>query len=140
MVKYKLIAGLGNPGEKYTFTKHNLGFRVADELARRWGCSWKPWKSQALVASPEDPGRALLFKPQTYMNNSGQPLSNYLGYHNILPGEIIVILDDFSLPLGKLRLRKSGSAGGHNGLSSVIVHCGTDAIARLRLGIGPVAE
>src|SRR3989339_993962 len=136
----KLIVGLGNPGDKYALTRHNLGFRVADELARRWGCSWKNWKGVALAASSADAGRAQLFKPQTYMNNSGQPLLEYLAYHNILPGEIIVVLDDFSLPLGKLRLRNSGSAGGHNGLSSVIAHCGTDAVARLRLGIGPVAE
>lgn len=131
---FRLVAGLGNPGPQYTGTRHNAGFLVLDELARRAGVSFRfDPKWDAEVASL---GGRLLMKPQTFMNLSGESIGNYVRYHRLTPSEVLVILDDVALPLGELRLRKSGSAGGHNGLESALIHLSTEGVPRLRVGIG----
>lgn len=129
-----MVAGLGNPGPEYERTRHNVGFAVLDHLAREWKLDWqRSAKWGALWAKGEN---ALLVKPATYMNRSGEPLSAIAQFYKIAPQEMIVALDDFALPLGRLRIRPDGSAGGHNGLESVLAHFATDAIPRLRIGIG----
>lgn len=134
-VFFRLIVGLGNPGRQYAGTRHNAGFLVVDELARRSssGAFRFEAKWDAEVASAND---QVLMKPQTFMNLSGEAVSNYARYYRIEPSQVLVILDDVALPLGDLRLRKSGSAGGHNGLESVMVHLSTEGVPRLRVGIG----
>jgi PTH1 family peptidyl-tRNA hydrolase len=129
-----LIAGLGNPGAEYERTRHNIGFNVVDALAEEWGLSWQHSKSwHALWAKGES---AILVKPASYMNRSGEALSAVAKFYKIEPAEILVVLDDFALELGRLRIRLEGGTGGHNGLESIIVHFGTEAIPRLRIGIG----
>jgi peptidyl-tRNA hydrolase, PTH1 family len=130
----RLIAGLGNPGPEYAATRHNIGFMVADQLATQFGSTWeKSAKWDALCAKC---GAVLLVKPLSFMNRSGYPLLAVAQFYKIQPQEILVGLDDFSLPLGRLRLRAGGGPGGHNGLESVIVQFGTEEIPRLRIGIG----
>ena len=129
----RLVAGLGNPGREYQRTRHNVGFMVLDRLAadrqlpwnysEKWGAAWA--KSDVI-----------LVKPATYMNRSGEPLSAIANFYKITAAEILVVLDDFALPLGRLRLRTSGSFGGHNGLDSIFQHFGTGSVPRLRVGIG----
>ena len=129
-----MIAGLGNPGTEYKGTRHNVGFDVVDSLASEWGLAWQHSKNwQALWAKGP---HAILVKPASYMNRSGEPLSTIANFYKIEPAEVLVVLDDFALELGRLRLRLEGGPGGHNGLQSVIVHFGTEAIPRLRIGIG----
>lgn len=131
---FRLIAGLGNPGRQYAGTRHNVGFAVVDELARRCAAEFRfEPKWDAEVASCG--GRAFM-KPQTFMNLSGEAVGNYARYYRLAPEEVLVIIDDVALPLGDLRLRKTGSPGGHNGLESVLMHLGTEAVPRLRVGIG----
>lgn len=131
---FRLIAGLGNPGRQYAGTRHNAGFFVLDELARRAAVAFQyDSKWNADVASS---GGRTLMKPQTFMNLSGEAVVGYARYHRLDPAEVLVVFDDTALPLGDLRIRRSGSAGGHNGLKSIIAHFGTDEIARLRVGIG----
>jgi len=131
---FRLIAGLGNPGRQYAGTRHNAGFFVLDELARRAAVAFQyDSKWNADVASS---GGRTLMKPQTFMNLSGEAVVGYARYHRLDPAEVLVVFDDTALPLGDLRIRRSGSAGGHNGLRSIIAHFGTDEIARLRVGIG----
>jgi PTH1 family peptidyl-tRNA hydrolase len=130
----RLVVGLGNPGPEYNRTRHNVGFAVVDFLAAEWGLTWQHSKSwQALWAKGE---KALLVKPTSYMNRSGEAVAAVTGFYKIEPAEILVVLDDLALELGRLRLRPEGGTGGHNGLESIIVHLGTEAIPRLRLGIG----
>jgi peptidyl-tRNA hydrolase, PTH1 family len=130
----RLVAGLGNPGTEYRGTRHNIGFNVVDSLAAEWGLAWQHSKSwHALWAKG---GQAILAKPASYMNRSGEPLSAIARFYKIEPAEILVVLDDFALELGRLRFRLEGGPGGHNGLESIIVHFGTEAIPRLRIGIG----
>ena len=130
----RLVVGLGNPGAEYNRTRHNVGFDVVDLLASEWGLAWQHSKSwHALWAKGE---KAILVKPTSYMNRSGEPLSAVANFYKIAPGEILVVLDDLALELGRLRLRTEGGTGGHNGLESIIVHLGTEAIPRLRVGIG----
>ena len=136
-----LICGLGNPGERYRLTRHNVGFRVVDLLADRWrltGPGQVRDGSAQLEARLDDPiGRVLLVKPQRFMNLSGGPLKSAMRQTEIDPAsDLLVITDDVDLPLGKLRLRREGSAGGHNGLRSIIASLGTDEFHRLRVGIG----
>lgn len=132
--RIRLVAGLGNPGPEYERTRHNVGFAVLDQLASEWRISWQhSAKWGALWAKG---GKALLVKPATYMNRSGEPLSAIAQFYKIAPEETIVVLDDFALSLGRLRIRPDGSAGGHNGLESVLAHFGTDTVPRLRIGIG----
>lgn len=128
------MVGLGNPGKEYQFTRHNLGFEALDLLASSWGLEWKTerrWKSELALG----PGLYLL-KPLTWMNLSGEAVGSFCSYYRIPPSEILLILDDFALEIGRLRLRPSGSSGGHNGLASVLEKLGTQAVARLRIGIG----
>ena len=131
----RLVAGLGNPGAEYVHTRHNVGFMVVDLLAHEAGLTWE--KSSKWDAATAKFGDALLVKPASYMNRSGHPLFAIAQFYKISPQQIFVVLDDFSLPLGRLRIRQSGGPGGHNGLESIIVQFGTEEIPRLRLGIGP---
>jgi PTH1 family peptidyl-tRNA hydrolase len=135
----RLIAGLGNPGAEYNGTRHNIGFEVVDRLAAEWGLAWQHSKSwHALWAKNE---KAILVKPASYMNRSGEPLQAIAQFYKIAPVEMLVILDDMTLPLGRLRLRPDGGTAGHNGLESIIVQFATEEIPRLRIGIGaPPAE
>jgi peptidyl-tRNA hydrolase, PTH1 family len=131
---FRLVVGLGNPGPKYAGTRHNVGFLVIDELARRAAVEFRfepKWDSEVALC-----GGRMLMKPQTFMNLSGEAVGNYAHYHKIDHSEILVILDDAAIRLGELRLRPSGSAGGHNGLESILIHMATESIPRLRFGIG----
>src|SRR5438874_12269057 len=129
----KAVVGLGNPGDDYKGTRHNVGFEVVDELARRWHAKLKKWKATADTAIVKDRG-VILVEPRTYMNNSGQAIAAVMAFYRIQPADVLVVVDEVQLPLGKLRLRTSGSAGGHNGLKSVIEHVGLD-FPRLRIGV-----
>ena len=130
----RLVAGLGNPGPEYASTRHNIGFIVADQLAAQFGSTWeKSTKWDALLAKCGD---VFLTKPTSYMNRSGYPLLAIAQFYKIDPPEILVMVDDMTLPLGRLRLRLGGGSGGHNGLESVIMQFATEAIPRLRIGIG----
>jgi PTH1 family peptidyl-tRNA hydrolase len=132
-----LVAGLGNPGLEYSNTRHNVGFMVLDCLAKRQQVTFSrssSWKSQ--YAKWND---VILLKPWTFMNRSGDAIGPIALYYKILPEQILVVVDDAALPLGRLRLRQSGSDGGHNGLRSIIDHLGED-FPRLRIGIGPTTE
>ncbi len=135
----KVICGLGNPGERYRWTRHNVGFRVVDLLADRWGLTGqgRVRDGAALldVRRPED--RVLLVKPMKYMNVSGAPLRAAIRQTDVdVTADLLVVTDDIDLPLGRVRLRRSGSAGGHNGLRSTIEALGTDEFNRLRIGVG----
>jgi PTH1 family peptidyl-tRNA hydrolase len=134
----RLIAGLGNPGSEYAATRHNIGFMVADQLVARFGSAWE--KSARWDALSAKCGAVLLVKPLNFMNRSGHPLFAVAHFYKIEPQEILVVLDDFSLPLGRLRLRERGGPGGHNGLESVIAQFGTEEIPRLRVGIGAAPQ
>jgi PTH1 family peptidyl-tRNA hydrolase len=134
----RLVVGLGNPGREYTRTRHNIGFMVLDELARRWHLdSWK--KKDGALTTLERARGVMLVEPQTYMNLSGEPTQKIAAFHKIAPHDIFVVVDDLDLPFAKLRLRERGSAGGHNGLKSLIAHFGQD-FPRLRIGIGRDGE
>jgi len=130
----KLIAGLGNPGAKFRGTRHNVGFEVIDELARRAAVAFESAPAEALIARWRA-SDTLLVKPLTFMNLSGQAIGETLRYFKIDVADLLVIVDEAQLPLGKLRARARGSAGGHNGLKSVIAHLG-DEFSRLRVGVG----
>ena len=130
----KAVVGLGNPGERYRGTRHNLGFDVVDALAQRWGATLKAWKSIAEIAVVRDRG-VILVEPHTFMNLSGEAVGRVAAYHHVEPVDVLVVADDVNLPLGRLRLRRTGSAGGHNGLKSIIQHIG-DQFPRLRVGVG----
>ncbi len=140
----KAIVGLGNPGPKYRGTRHNIGFSVVDELARRAGVEFASAPVNALIAKwRDDRGAAaagvsdvvLIAKPLTFMNESGQAVGELTRYFKIDAGDLLIVVDEVQLPLGKLRVRTRGSAGGHNGLKSVVAHIGED-FARLRIGVG----
>ncbi len=135
----KLIVGLGNPGREYRETRHNVGFMVVDELARRAGLTWGGGPAQipeTLVAKRYGAAPVLLAKPLTFMNRSGAAAAGLSRYYDVPAEELLVVVDEVALPLGRLRLRANGSAGGHNGLKSVIEGLGTTAFPRLRLGVG----
>lgn len=134
----RLVAGLGNPGPAYSATRHNAGFMVVAELCRRHGLELSQsakWNAAIAAAGPLH-----LLQPLTFMNRSGDAVASYANFHKILPAEILVVLDDVALPLGRLRLRLAGSGGGHNGLESVLTSLGTTKIPRLRLGINRGTE
>jgi peptidyl-tRNA hydrolase, PTH1 family len=134
----RLVAGLGNPGPEYASTRHNIGFMVVDQLAAQFGSTWeRSAKWEALSSKCE---AVLLVKPLTFMNHSGYPLFKVAQFYKIEPRQILVVLDDFALPLGRLRFRARGGAGGHNGLDSVIAQFGTEEIPRLRIGIGAAPQ
>jgi PTH1 family peptidyl-tRNA hydrolase len=134
----KLVVGLGNPGSEYRDTRHNVGFLVLDEVARRWRVqdAWRE-KFEALHVKTTVGGEAVIVaKPLTFMNLSGQAIAGLAGFYKIEPADVFVITDDVALPLGRLRARREGGAGGHNGLKSVIAHLGTQAFPRMRIGVG----
>jgi PTH1 family peptidyl-tRNA hydrolase len=137
-VALKFVVGLGNPGQEYEKTRHNVGFRLVDRLVGEADLSWRDFKGLGLVAKTSD--SIWVAKPMTYMNVSGEFVQKFAAYHNIPLEGILVVYDEMALPLGKIRLRKSGSAGGQNGMKSIIQRFGTDAVARLRIGIGPQPE
>ncbi len=138
----KLIAGLGNPDEKYENTRHNVGFMVADKLAETIGAKFNQSMKRAKIASVFYKGeKIIIIKPQTYMNLSGESVAPIADYFRIPKEDILIVVDDVNLSLGKLRMRKSGSAGGHNGLKSVILNLATEEFPRLRIGVGaPAAD
>jgi peptidyl-tRNA hydrolase, PTH1 family len=137
-----LIVGLGNPGAKYDHTRHNIGFDLIDRLAKRWQISLTEQKrfqgelGEGVVASQ----RIRLLKPNTFMNKSGQSVRAVLDWYKLEPQQVLVLYDDMDLPVGKLRIRLSGSAGGHNGMKSLISHLGTQDFLRLRVGISKATE
>lgn len=132
------IIGLGNPEKKYAKTRHNIGFVVIDELASRMDIDVKTRRHQAICGAGNFAGeKIILVKPQTYMNASGQSVRAVMDFYKLDPEtEIIVISDDVALPIGKVRVREHGSAGGHNGLKDIIRHLGTDKFTRVRVGVG----
>jgi PTH1 family peptidyl-tRNA hydrolase len=133
----KLIVGLGNPGRIYHRTRHNVGFMVADETARRMGAVFEHGRPDALTARVGMGREAVrLAKPLTMMNLSGEAVAGLAHFYRIDPSDIFVVADDVNLPLGRLRLRPRGSAGGHNGFRSIIQHLGTQQFPRLRVGVG----
>ena len=136
-----LIVGLGNPGREYEKTRHNAGFRAIDLLADSLGCKIDKLKYQGLYCQTTYNGRKLfLLKPQTYMNLSGRSVLQLSSYFNIPPARIIVLFDDISLPPGRLRVRPDGSAGGHNGIKSIIQEVGSQAFPRVKIGVGGKAH
>ena len=140
----KVVCGLGNPGDRYRLTRHNVGFRVVDLLADRWEVSKGRVRDGAAVlevARDEPVGRVLLVKPARFMNRSGAPVRAAVRNANADPeSDLLVVADDADLPLGRVRIRREGSAGGHNGLRDIIEALGTDQFARLRVGIGRNGE
>jgi len=130
----KLIVGLGNPGKKYVGTKHNIGFMSLDSYAGIKSIKYK--KSIRFTSEIAKTNTAILIKPKTFMNNSGFAVRKVMEYYKIEPQNVLIIFDDLNLPMIKLRLRPSGSAGGHNGIKSIISHLGTQDFNRLRVGIG----
>lgn len=134
----RLLLGLGNPGEPYRDTRHNVGFRVVDELARRWETAVDRLECNSLTGRwTAGDGEVLLAKPQTYMNRSGYAARCFAELHEVEPSSVLVIYDEVNLPLGKLRLRRSGSPAGHRGLESVLENLRTAEVPRLRLGVAP---
>ena len=132
-----LIAFLGNPGPRYAFTRHNAGFLTADEMEKLLNIRIDRLRFRALTATAEIAGeKVLLMKPQTFMNLSGEAVGQAARFYKIPPEHVLVVSDEVSLPVGSIRIRLKGSAGGHNGLKSVISHLGTDAFPRVRLGVG----
>ena len=134
----KIIAGLGNPGREYESTPHSIGFEVADAVVREMGVAFR--RSPAFKGDLADgrfaEGRVLVVKPMTFMNLSGDSVAPVVKYHNATPADLVVVSDDIDLPVGRLRIRKGGSAGGHNGLKSVIERLGSPDFVRLRIGVG----
>lgn len=132
-----IIVGLGNPGEKYIYTRHNAGFLAIDYLLSKYSVSCDKLKFKALTGEIKLGGvRALLMKPQTFMNSSGTAIKEACDFYKIPPENVIVLSDDASFDIGKLRVRKNGSAGGHNGLKSIIECLGSDKFPRVKLGVG----
>jgi PTH1 family peptidyl-tRNA hydrolase len=135
----KLVVGLGNPGRDYRKTRHNAGFMVVDEVARRHQLTWAPGPAQvaeSFVVKRFGETPLLLAKPLTFMNRSGDVVAGLARYFDVPASDLLVLVDEVALPLGRLRVRRSGSAGGHNGLKSIIERLGTDQFPRLRVGVG----
>jgi len=135
----KLVVGLGNPGRDYRKTRHNAGFMVVEEVARRHQLTWAPGPAQvaeSFVVKRFGETPVLLAKPLTYMNRSGDVVAGLARYFDVPVSGLLVVVDEAALPFGRLRVRRGGSAGGHNGLKSIIAHLGTDQFPRLRVGVG----
>ena len=134
----KVIAGLGNPGAQYANTPHSIGFEVVDAIAREIGAEWKASAAfKGELATGMFAGqKVLLLKPMTFMNLSGDCVAPVVKYHNATPADLVVVSDDIDLPVGRIRIRVGGSAGGHNGLKSVIERLGSPAFVRVRVGVG----
>ena len=137
MPTFKLIVGLGNPGAQYLFTRHNVGFMVLDTWAHEDGFGFNNEPARFSIVAALDSGERLV-KPMTFMNESGKAVAAWVEWLKLTPADVLVIVDDVALPMGQIRLRSEGSAGGHNGLKSIETHLGTDKYARLRCGIDPV--
>lgn len=132
-----IVAFLGNPGLKYNGTRHNAGFMAADAMEKKLGVSINKMRFKALTQTVDIGGKkVLLMKPQTFMNLSGDAIVQAANFYKVLPERVIVVSDETALPIGRLRIRRGGSAGGHNGLKSVIARLGTDQFPRIRLGVG----
>lgn len=134
----KVVAGLGNPGPEYANTPHSVGFETVDALAREFSAEWRraaAFKGE-IAAAMTAGGKALLVKPMTFMNLSGDCVAPVVKYHNATPADLVVVSDDIDLPAGRIRIRVGGSAGGHNGLKSVIERLGTPDFVRVRIGVG----
>ena len=137
----RLIVGLGNPGVRYRSSRHNVGFRCVDLLAKTWDIPTKDRRAKAILGQGYHLGReVVLAKPRTFMNNSGEGITYLLTRFRALPKDLVVIYDEMELPLGRLRIRPKGSDGGHNGMRSIIAALGTQDFPRIRVGIGPPAE
>lgn len=134
--RMKLIVGLGNPGREYELTRHNIGFMAIDEVAKRWNISLNEQKFKGVFGAGFVNGeKVILLKPLTYMNLSGESIRPLMDYYKIDVEDFVVLYDDLDIPVGKLRLRMKGSAGGHNGVKSTISHLGTQEFQRIRMGI-----
>ena len=132
-----IVAFLGNPGLKYNGTRYNAGFMAADAMEKKLGVSINKMRFKALTQTADIGGKkVLLMKPQTYMNLSGDAIAQAANFYKVPPERVIVVSDETALPIGRLRIRRGGSAGGHNGLKSVIARLGTDQFPRIRLGVG----
>ena len=132
-----MLVGLGNPGAQYARTRHNMGFLALDLLEKQLGADKEKQRHQALCASAVWHGQKLLLvRPQTFMNASGLAVQQAANYYKLPPERIVVLFDDISLPVGKIRVRPSGSAGGHNGIKNIIAHLGTDVFPRVKVGVG----
>ena len=132
----KLIIGLGNPGLQYEQTRHNVGFRIADRLAKQQEWTWER-RGRAMLANGNiGSEKVVLIKPLTYMNNSGEVVGELVRWYKVQPEDILVVYDELDLPVGRVRLNSNGRAGGHNGMSSVIHHLHTNQFPRLRVGVG----
>ena len=137
----KLVVGLGNPGSQYAETRHNVGYQVVDRLTERWAIPCRREKFRGLAGEGHACGTSvLLLKPTTFMNNSGQSVGEAWRFYRVEADDLLVILDDMDLPLGRIRLRAGGSAGGHRGLDNIILMLGRGDFARLRIGIGSSVE
>ncbi len=132
----KLVFGLGNPGVEYQYTRHNIGFLVVDELASRYSVNWKHKFNSLYVELVEGKYKIMLVKPLTYMNLSGSAVAQWVNYYKIPLSDMLVVVDDVSLPFGAVRFRRKGGHGGHNGLKSIINSLGSDEWARMRIGVG----
>jgi PTH1 family peptidyl-tRNA hydrolase len=130
-----LVVGLGNPGAQYVRTRHNVGFRIVEAFAQRHGVDGWRNKFHARMAHASEFG-AMLVLPQTYMNDSGASVASVAGFYRVLPQSVLVVCDDIALPFAKLRMRRDGSSGGHNGLKSIVYSLDTDQFPRLRVGVG----
>ncbi len=132
-----VITGLGNPGTQYAYTRHNVGFIAMDFLADRWGIKLKKIRHKAVLGEGSVAGeKVVLAKPQTFMNNSGESVRELLSYYKVPSDRLVVIYDDVSLAPGRLRIRTKGSAGGHNGIKSILYQIQTDVFPRIKLGVG----
>lgn len=133
----KLVVGLGNPGQQYERTRHNIGFRVVDTLAQKWGWKWSERRGKAILASGNvGTEKVVLAKPLTFMNLSGESVAELVRWYRILPEDILIVYDELDLPTGKVRMRAKGSAAGHNGMRDIIAKLHTNDFPRLRVGIG----
>ena len=137
----RLVVGLGNPGEKYSNTRHNFGFKAVDKIAENENLLWKNWNDMASITFyRRNDNNILIAKPMTFMNNSGFPIVALLKYYKIVPQEMLVLYDDYSIPIGEYKFRATGSSGGHNGVNSIITQTGTTAFPRMKLGMGPLPQ
>ncbi|MBI4249925.1 MAG: aminoacyl-tRNA hydrolase [Elusimicrobia bacterium] len=134
----RLIVGLGNPGIRYRQTRHNFGFQVLDAYALRENLDWRAWRQMGEVAQSLRSDKLYLAKPETFMNRSGEMVRAFMAAKNISPEAALIVYDDFALPLGQIRIRPRGSAGGQLGMTSILEHLRTQDIPRVRLGTGPV--
>ena len=133
----KIIAGLGNPGSEYARTKHNVGWMLVDALAERLGAGdWRQHEKGLVAEARIGAEKVLLVKPQTYMNNSGECIGPLMRWYKLEPEDVIAVHDDMDIPAGMVRIRKKGSAGGHNGIKSLIAHIGSEKFGRVRIGVG----